>query len=227
MIPLTPFAVEVVSKRSTKKMEGKGGCIYIAIPDGTEYGLKLINDHFASCDAEVHIDNQTVGTFRIKAKSSWVVERPANEARKFTFVKETTKRAESAGIQAKDHDNGLVSVTFRPEREMVIRLNESKRSPEYEEEECCALGFGLFGDDDEGSKAKGKHRGAASGATLLGESSAQKFRDADPIREYDDAYTRKIVFRLIVLEPETKEIGIKAFYKCKKELPVPPRVDDE
>ena len=52
------------------------------LPDRSQYKLKLTNGHETNCDAEIFIDGETIGKWRITPYSTITIERPANINRK-------------------------------------------------------------------------------------------------------------------------------------------------
>jgi hypothetical protein len=90
------------------------GANYFLMRHGSTYKLKLTNDRNTKCDAEVWIDGEKVGVWRIEAYGSTVIERPAAINRKFVFLRENSSRAHSAGIQGDRSDNGLIKIVFKP-----------------------------------------------------------------------------------------------------------------
>lgn len=105
---LNDFSVQVVGG-----MERPGG--YVEIEHGKHYKLNLRNSHSVPCDAQVSIDGNDIGTFRINPYSTIVLERPLHDTGRFTFYKCDSPEGRKVGIDASDPNAGLVSVTFTPE----------------------------------------------------------------------------------------------------------------
>jgi len=101
---------------SVRVLEGKeeaGG--YVTISHGQQYRLSLRNAKgWTRCDAEVEIDGKSVGTWRINAHSTLVLERPANDDGRFTFYKLGSCEAQQVGL-SNTESLGLIKVTFKPE----------------------------------------------------------------------------------------------------------------
>lgn len=104
------FNVTIISP-NIKQLVGN----YLSLPNLSVYKIKLINNRETRCDAFVKIDGVDVGAWRIPSFDSITIERPANMNRRFVFIKESTYLAEHAGIERYDYNNGLISVTFKPE----------------------------------------------------------------------------------------------------------------
>ena len=109
---LNDFSVRVLEGR-----EQPGG--YVEMRHGQRYRLQLRNNRPARCDARVEIDGQHVGTWRVEARTTITLERPAHDDGHFTFYELGTPEAQSAQI-ADDAGAGLVSVTFMPEQVCAI-----------------------------------------------------------------------------------------------------------
>jgi hypothetical protein len=92
---------------------------YVGMPHGTRYSLLLRNHRGIDCDAEVAIDGIQVGIWRINRNSEIRIERPVHDTGHFTFFEVGSSEAHSAGISP-NPDNGLISVTFKPERNHMI-----------------------------------------------------------------------------------------------------------
>lgn len=90
---------------------------YVGMPHGTRYSLLLRNHRDNDCDADVSIDGIQVGIWRIYRNSEIRIERPVHDTGHFTFFEVGSREAYSAGI-APNPDNGLISVTFKPERKL-------------------------------------------------------------------------------------------------------------
>ena len=87
---------------------------YVCLKHGTPYTIELRNDDDSRCDAEVFIDGQRAGLWRVESKKPLRLERPSHDTGRFTFYATGTKEAAKAGIVAKD-TTGLISVIFKPE----------------------------------------------------------------------------------------------------------------
>jgi hypothetical protein len=89
---------------------------YVQMRHGTQYTILLRNESVVRCDAEVYIDNQKVGTWRIDGGKQIQLERPAHDTGRFTFYQVGSSEGDTAGIRAGDA-NGLIRVVFKPEIE--------------------------------------------------------------------------------------------------------------
>jgi hypothetical protein len=119
---LNGFSLEVISDEGPVEKIIHKGSNYFALHNGSEYKLKLGNDHKVRVDAHVSVDEEKVGVWRINPYSTVTVERPANIARKFTLLRERSRMAINAGIESGYKENGLIKVIFRPEKEYLPEL---------------------------------------------------------------------------------------------------------
>lgn len=123
----TPVTKEVISTAPCNLMkntefeveipEGKaqnGG--YVEMRHNTQYTVNLRNHRQVPCDAEVIIDGTHVGTWRVNARDEIRIERPVHDTGHFTFFELGTHEADRAEI-SRQSENGLISVTFKPEKE--------------------------------------------------------------------------------------------------------------
>ena len=100
---------------------------YVDIGHNTKYSINLSNTSDCRCDAEVKIDGQLVGVWRVTSKGYITLERPVNDTGMFTFYKFDTPEAKKAGL-SQDENLGLVSVLFKPEKVFERVENEVKFS---------------------------------------------------------------------------------------------------
>ena len=94
---------------------------YVCLQHSTQYTLELKNTDRWRCDAEVFIDGQKVGLWRINDRGSLRLERPPHDTGRFTFYQTGTREAAKAQIVA-GADTGLVKVVFKPE-ERIMRID--------------------------------------------------------------------------------------------------------
>lgn len=172
----------------------RDGHTYVALSNYSEYKIYISNEHYTRCDAEVHVDGETVGTWVIQPHSSVTIDRPANVAKKFTFVEETSDAARRTGAVVGSDLNGLVSVIFKPAKmEPVYTSLSTLRAPD---ETTSSL-------RKEGRSASPSRKSFASGVTVLGDRSQQTFGTERALtnREIDWALTTEVSLRLVVEQP--------------------------
>ena len=112
-ISINGFSLGIMNPTDTRK-KVINGANYFLMRHGSSYKLKLYNDRSTKCDAEVWIDGEKVGVWRIEAYGSTTIERPAAINRKFVFLRENSSGARSACIESGSSDNGLIKVVFKP-----------------------------------------------------------------------------------------------------------------
>ena len=98
---------------------------YFSVPDGSEYAIVLRNMNTTDCDADVTIDGEKIGRYRISAFGEFAIERPEDTSRRFKFVAEGSAIARQAGIETGKNENGLVKVTFYPSLSMCTSSLEN------------------------------------------------------------------------------------------------------
>jgi hypothetical protein len=150
---------------------------YYALPDHTSYSIRISNNNDTRCDAEINIDEEFVGSWRLNSYSSATIRRPADIDRQFVFVNDTSFDAMSSNHGS--YKNGLISVTFKPENYYYNTFQN--RSMNCNE---CSMMSAVT------------DKGFDSGVTVLGSSSGQHFSEASPIYDYGRGVTINI--RLII-----------------------------
>ena len=210
---------------------------YVQMGQGQQYSLRLSNHRSVACDAKVEIDGKEVGTFRLHANDSMMLERSPNDHGKFTFYRAGSEEADKVGIaDLPDDVRGLVKITFTPERVREVRRyyfpHELPRPTRPEPwritydnvSTFTADNTTCYSDSSKGlcgiSGAKGSSSGPASfesGGTGLSGHSDQSFHYVDSLH-YDLSGQTVIHLRLV--------------YKCTDEprplvshtTPIPPPV---
>ncbi len=93
--------------------ESDNGYVYMA--HGETYSLFLMNANHLRCEAEVSIDGELVGVYRLS--STLTIERPPQSNKQFTFFASNTPEAQATQLGCVDKDKlGVVSVKFVPEK---------------------------------------------------------------------------------------------------------------
>jgi hypothetical protein len=88
---------------------------YVHLKHGQTYSLVLGNKSSCRCDVTVAIDGKDIGTWRMERGQTITLERPANEAKLFTFYKAVSAEGVQVGAAVLKDDQGLLRVTFVPE----------------------------------------------------------------------------------------------------------------
>lgn len=147
MVSLNGFAARVSRTSGTSALAPdptlvtEGEHHYVQVADHSEYGILLRNTRAVRVRAEIRIDGESVGTWILSAHQTVTIERPVKEKRAFTFVADTSAAAKSAGVVAGASKNGLISVTFTPEKPQVFRSRGGARVSK-----SCSFGGSRGGD---------------------------------------------------------------------------------
>jgi hypothetical protein len=103
---------------------------YVVMRHGQQYSLKLSNHHKEDghgkpCDAEVYIDDEFCGSYRIPSGESITLERPEHSNQRFTAYRIGSEEAKIAKI---DHNKsmGLIRAVFRPGNKKYVSMIFSK-----------------------------------------------------------------------------------------------------
>lgn len=94
----------------------RDGFKYYTLPHNKDYAVRMINNSDLRVNAVLKIDGEIMGKWRINTFSEILIERPTHNNRKFTFVRDNSWQADMAGVKSGSSKNGLVEVTFIPEK---------------------------------------------------------------------------------------------------------------
>jgi len=113
MATLNGFSVTIPESYS-ETSEG-----HVGLRHGQNFKVRLHNGHrgpygSVPCDATIILNGKDVGTFRVNAGQTTIIERPANDTGKFTAYQEDSYEATSIGIDRNSNELGLIEVVFRP-----------------------------------------------------------------------------------------------------------------
>lgn len=225
-LKLNGFGVEVQSTSRPEKLD-RDGFTYVALTHHSEYSLRLTNSRGTPCDAEVSIDGEVVGTWRVDSYSSAVIDRPVHTERKFTFVKEGSRAARIGGLNTGGSDNGLIEVTFKPQKGSFYHVRGIKGVTWNKESTLCTSNSAHADSANEelGVPMSAQSFGYQSGGTVLGDRSDQRFNTVSRLTDIDSRNVTTISLRLVASDsvsrdPEYLPIG------GSKQTPKPPRWDD-
>lgn len=92
---------------------------YAILKHGQKFSLRLKNTHRYEgkqipCDVDVFIQGKRMGSWRIPAGQTIILERPENDYGHFTAYRNNTLEAQQAGIDKDSYENGLIKVVFKP-----------------------------------------------------------------------------------------------------------------
>jgi hypothetical protein len=207
------YLYELIIPEGKETKEG-----YVILNHNQQYTINLINKSNKNCDAEIYLDGDMVGCYRLSSGQSWVVEHPADSQQRFTFFKSGSNEASIVGESVIEKDNkGLVTVKFYPEKERIEATRSYKSG---------SKGLTKGGGDDcdyydyesKGLTTRGGFEGGISG--LSGHSDA-KYTSTHPIdRDYD-----KVVIITLRLVAESKsDINPPSSRQQRMSNPIPPSV---
>lgn len=200
MLRPSPFSLDVVAEGS--KTFYRGEHRYVSMPPNSKYKIILRNDSDTFCDVDLFIDDVSVGTWRVDAKSATSIERPANSPHKFVLVSETGAIARMTGAVPGDFFNGLVRALFKP---ALLRSKHmySAVALRPERPTMARAAPTLLGATPSMAAPSMEARASAeysAGLTVLGEESYQTFDRAPALRDIDIDWddVREITIRLVV-----------------------------
>jgi hypothetical protein len=206
------YRVKIISRNT--RLVRINGYKYLALPHESEYKIRMFNDHNNRVNAEVKIDGEEVGTWRIEPRTFITISRPADNKRKFVFVAEGSREGNMGGVKKGRGANGLIEVKFIPE---MILDNISYIC--NDDSSCLSRRSGnLSATNNMSYGIKNNSLSFSSGGTVLGGHSRQNYGTAGSmILDYKNEITK--VVRLIIDEDNKKYIPIR------KSERVPPRID--
>lgn len=119
-VTLDVFTVTVVNSYGITIPVNDDG--YVIMKHGDKYKLKLSNQSSLRCNAEVRIDGNFMGSFRINGYGNIVIERPAQDEmdKKFTFYLSDSTEGKASGLFEGNDKSGLIEVIFEQEKEEVV-----------------------------------------------------------------------------------------------------------
>ncbi len=91
---------------------------YVVLEHNTRYTIKLMNLSYSKVDAEVFIDGNRIGEWRLNGWANCVIERPVHDTGRFTFYRLDSSEAKKIGLKSSS-ELGLIKVIFKPEKTSV------------------------------------------------------------------------------------------------------------
>lgn len=188
---LNGYTIEIVTLSGVTNSRTINGAHYVPLDDRTEYKLRIHSNKGVRTDATVWIDGNKVGVWRVKPYGSITIERPVNNARKFTFLKEGSQAARQGGIVTGKEENGLIKVVFKHEiQEMLYNM-------EYDTD---SFGTSMSYSNDGMNSIPERSsllQNYSSGGTALGDHSSQTFKECSPLYNVDHSDVTTIIARLV------------------------------
>ncbi|VBB18797.1 hypothetical protein YASMINEVIRUS_1329 [Yasminevirus sp. GU-2018] len=227
----------------------ENGHTYYSVPHNKEYAVRMINNSDLRVNATLKIDGEVMGVWRINQYADVIIERPSHSNRKFTFVKESSWQAGMGGVKQGDVKNGLVEVTFTPEKRTLVYNDFESPYINSSFSDSLSMGAnrGSFGAQLESqgfsgsrklfSDSASSHREStnqmfnsaprvnySAGATVLGDDSSQRFGTASHMIEDTTRSVTKRV-RIVVAENRKPYTSIKKPSVDVYDDPVPPPIN--
>lgn len=143
------FTVEITFNGMSAPKHLMNGANYFSLPHRAEYKIKLSNNKSARADAHVYIDGEKMGVWRLNQYQLVSIERPVNDHKKFTFLKENTASAHEGGVVSGKSENGIIKVVFKPEKS----YDEYDKYDEYDDLEYVTLSNDFRGNIQKKSKS--------------------------------------------------------------------------
>ncbi|XP_074616013.1 uncharacterized protein LOC141875597 isoform X3 [Acropora palmata] len=121
---LEGYSVQIVGGKHFSTPGGE----FVELKSGTQYEIRLKNSHPYACHVDISIDGYDVGGWIMQGGQQFTVERPAHEAKKFTFYR-VKKAPKDSGIDpSRTEENGVVKCVFTPEAFVDIPVTISGSS---------------------------------------------------------------------------------------------------
>ena len=229
-VELNQFSVRILGSdigfKNSAELIKKDTGFYYRVKHNTNYKIELKNNRSVRCDVKVSIDGSIIGDFRLEAYGSMTIERPADQARKFLFLKANSKAAASAGIQSGDFQNGVIKVKFTPEKAQLVMYKSlgafgapvgAANMQLFAQNEMYSAPAGALprmrsirrpnAIDAMFESASDSLSFDSAGATALGGASSQTFTEVPDLTEIDSANITEIAVRLVAAS-ELKPVAI-------------------
>jgi len=111
----------------------------VRIRHGQEYQIGLRNNGDVMAVVALSIDGKSVGNFQVGAQSAWAIERPEQEARRFTAMFADSKAAQDAGVVSQPM-NGVIKAIFTPSFPPVTDASLRRGGLDLDAYRCPASG---------------------------------------------------------------------------------------
>lgn len=246
------FAVEITLNGMSAPKHLMNGANYFSLPHRAEYKIKLSNNKSARADAHVYIDGEKMGVWRLHQYQPVSIERPVNDHKKFTFLKEGTASAHEGGIVSGKSENGIIKVIFKPEK-------SHDEYDEYDGLECATFSNDFRGNVPKKSKSdrgmsnsfgrsmsnqsysnstnsinttnsyidsanfNESYNNFSSGGTALGNYSHQQFQNTSALRDIDNDNITTVIARLVI--DDDSHLNMREFVPLSERTSIyPPRV---
>lgn len=176
------YALQLLNQHAAK-VDNK----HASLPHNSEYGLSLHNLTDRRSECKLYVGKTSVGSFDLKPNQTFNnIRSVVGMNRQFTFVRTDSKEAKEAGVNTESKFNGIIRAEFKAEKKRVVYAQKER-------------GGDSDDDDDEYEYVQEcKTKSKKCGTTIFGKSIKDpNYRTVEGIKEYDEAFTRTIEFRLV------------------------------
>lgn len=205
-----PFSFNIVGGTHTHNR-------YVEMKHGQKYSVNITNNSLKKCQASLTIDGSHMGDFIIGAHSNVDIDRPVHSHKRFTFYRTDMSSSLTTGIIPACFNNGLVEVTFIPEKAHTYTYTSS-----IFDTDSCDLESASFSTNDI-KQMSFRNCSYAEGGTALSGHSHQHFRTVSSLKlDYSKQVT--LSYRLVGVDGPLYDDYIEPIYF--KQIPPPPVVKE-
>jgi hypothetical protein len=130
--------------------EDDRGYVAIKMIEGrASFTLKLSNHSDRKSKVNIHIHGLDQGTWVLMPHQVSILERPVHIAEKFCAYAVGSEGGKAIGLTTGDPNNGLISITFTPEKRMVMFTPISPPSPMMSHQSRACFGEAGVGTEGE------------------------------------------------------------------------------
>lgn len=191
---------------------------YVKMRHGQKYSVNIQNNSSKRCQASLNIDGRHMGDFLVGPHSNIEIDRPVHSHKRFTFYRTDMSSSFTTGIIPGRHDNGLVEVTFIPERRK-IKTQTSAYTSIFDADSCDLESASYC--TNEIQPLGFRNSSYAEGGTALSGHSHQHFHTVGPIA-LDYSKQTTLSYRLVGYDRPMYEDDIEPIYF--RQRPPPPVV---
>lgn len=124
MITQRNVSVEILTDQAPATLWNRDGSNYFLLSPGAFYAIRIRNETEDDGSVLITLNDSHSAGFRLLAGETNIFETLASNGPRFRFRREDSFQAASQGFKIGDESNGLVEITFYPERR---RLQSSRR----------------------------------------------------------------------------------------------------
>ena len=185
----------------------------IYLKHGTKYNIGITNESNFNANADIFIDNQHIGSFRIPKNADNIqIERPVDVNRSFIFMSKNSDIAQLAGVnQISNRHLGIINIHLRPEDKSYHTTYNTNNNTARNQGLSCEV------DGISHTKiAKKDENMTLPGCTVLGKPTFQSFKLSDYMHTKG---LHKYSYKLVIGNPTTNTKlyinNIERYMPCK------------